>query len=80
MHLEPFKGIKPVPFGNVTMYVYADNDIVSKSISGTHHTWEATEVQQMLWAMQQYNVEARVSAEYQLGEGFSREGLQQSRV
>ena len=60
MHLGPLKGIKPVPFGNVTMYVYADGDIVSKSIAGIDHSWEAAEVQQMLWAMQQHNVQSMV--------------------
>ncbi|GBG00519.1 hypothetical protein Rsub_13269, partial [Raphidocelis subcapitata] len=46
----PPKGARPVPFGNVTLYTYARDDIVSASI-GQQHTWELPEIREMLWAM-----------------------------
>jgi hypothetical protein len=49
-------GTTSVPFGNVSLVVYAGNDIVSNSLMGIHHGWEASEMQEMLWAMRQYKV------------------------
>lgn len=40
--------------GNVSMYVYDGNDIVSDHLKGLAHTWEATEIQEMLWAIHQF--------------------------
>jgi hypothetical protein len=36
------------------MFVYAHNDIVSNQLQGTQHMWEASEVNEMLWALQQH--------------------------
>jgi hypothetical protein len=36
------------------MYVYDTNDIVSNELRGTQHSWESSEVNQMLWALQQH--------------------------
>jgi hypothetical protein len=38
---------------NVSMYVYDNNDIVSNELRGTQHAWESSEINQMLWALQQ---------------------------
>jgi hypothetical protein len=43
-----------VKFSNVTMYVYAGNDIVSEALKGKGHGWEGNEVKEMLWAVRQY--------------------------
>jgi len=40
--------VKRIPFGNVSMFVYSGDDIVSHSL-GSAHTWELPEVQEMLW-------------------------------
>jgi hypothetical protein len=39
---------------NVSMYVYDTNDIVSNELRGTQHAWESSEINQMLWALQQH--------------------------
>jgi hypothetical protein len=36
------------------MYVYDTNDIVSNELRGTQHAWESSEINQMLWALQQH--------------------------
>jgi hypothetical protein len=43
-----------VPQGNFCIYVYKDNDIVSKSLAGESHSYEKPEVDAVLWALQQY--------------------------
>lgn len=35
------------------MFVYDNNDIVSNQLRGTQHTWEAGEINEMLWALRQ---------------------------
>ncbi|KAI8477232.1 MAG: S-adenosyl-L-methionine-dependent methyltransferase [Monoraphidium minutum] len=38
-------------FSNVSILVYSDNDIVSNFLKGEMHSWEATEVKEMFYAM-----------------------------
>jgi hypothetical protein len=35
------------------MFVYQNNDIVSSQLQGSQHTWEASEINEMLWALKQ---------------------------
>jgi hypothetical protein len=43
-----------VPQGNFSIYVYKDNDIVSRFLAGDTHSYEKDEVEAVLWALQQY--------------------------
>lgn len=40
--------------GNVSLYVYDTDDIVSNQLRSTAHTWEATETEEFLWAIKQF--------------------------
>lgn len=51
-----------VPFGNVTLHVYDSKDIVSGELAGQSHSWEAGEIQQMLWALKQYTSPQQAAA------------------
>lgn len=46
--------ISQVSFGNVSLHVYEGNDIVSGFLAGQEHTWESSEIQQMLWGLRQH--------------------------
>jgi len=39
----------------VPLYVYVGHDIVSDQLKGSAHAWEPAEVQEMLWALQQFD-------------------------
>ncbi|KAF6251798.1 S-adenosyl-L-methionine-dependent methyltransferase [Scenedesmus sp. NREL 46B-D3] len=43
------------PQGNFSTYVYAEHDFVSKELAGPRHSYEHSEVEQVLWAMQQHS-------------------------
>jgi hypothetical protein len=45
-----------VPFGNVSLTVYAGHDIVSNNLAGWAHSWEKVEMREMLWALREYKV------------------------
>lgn len=46
LNTQPVANITPVKYSNVTVYVYANNDIVSNQLrgSGRGGGWETTEV------------------------------------
>jgi hypothetical protein len=43
-----------VKFSNVSISIYAGNDIVSNELRGKGRSWEHNEVKEMLWAVRQY--------------------------
>jgi 2-polyprenyl-3-methyl-5-hydroxy-6-metoxy-1,4-benzoquinol methylase len=50
--VETMSNTTAVQFKAATLHLYADNDLVSQSIANSS-TWEATEVENVLWALQQ---------------------------
>lgn len=55
-HLKGLEGTRQVPFGNVSLTVYAGHDIVSNNLAGWAHSWEKVEMREMLWALREYKV------------------------
>lgn len=51
LHKPDPPGTEWAKFGNASMLVYGDNDIVSNNLKGTAKTWEDHEVKEMVYAM-----------------------------
>lgn len=43
-----------VPQGNFSIYVYKDNDIVSRFLAGEKHAYEENDVAEVMWALEQF--------------------------
>lgn len=53
--------------GNVSVFVYDNNDIVSGHLKGAGHDWEAVETQEMLWALRQFQDTRKVQLDLAAG-------------
>jgi hypothetical protein len=62
-----------VPFGNVSLTVYAGHDIVSNNLAGWAHSWEKVEMREMLWALREYKVGGCITRIAGKGSGVCRE-------
>lgn len=51
------------PAANVSMFVYDTNDIVSNQLRGAQHTWESSEINEMLWALRQHQAVQQLAAQ-----------------
>ncbi|WIA32034.1 hypothetical protein OEZ86_002886 [Tetradesmus obliquus] len=63
LHKEALAGATSIKFANVSMFVYDTNDIVSNQLRGAHHTWESSEINEMLWALRQHQAVQQLAAQ-----------------